>query len=251
MKVFTVLLGLAIAIAPSGPCLKFARGATTLKDANRRPGQTVNLLKLVDPKFDVIRGKWALSDGTLKSLPADHSPNRIQIRYAPGKEYDLRIVVERIGGRPALVIGLVMGGRQFTVDLDGWDSGDLAGISSIDGKTGENNETSRRGTLLTNRVDCTVDCAVREGHVVVKVDGKKIIDWRGSPDRLSLWSGWKMPEPRALFLGCWGSEFHIKKLTIRSTRGQILPRPAEDSRTREMRKVLEERLERMRRLEKR
>ena len=116
----------------------------------------------------------------------DDPEGRRRRRPGPGGEYDLKVVVERKEGNPPFVVGLPVGNLQVTVDFDGWDRNDKCGISVIDGKSGEGNETCRLGKLLTNDQPSTIVCAVRTGGIRVVIDGIKVIDWKGERARLSL-----------------------------------------------------------------
>lgn len=44
------------------------------------------------------------------------------------------------------------------------------------------------------------------------VDGKTLIDWKGSPAELKLIPGYRMPDDRSPFIGCWETSFLIHEL---------------------------------------
>lgn len=82
------------------------------------PQGAVDLLALIDLKKDAVLGDWTLSGGVLTSpLVKDYA--RAQIPYVPPEEYDLEIAVRREGSMEGLSIGLVGGGRQFLLTVDG------------------------------------------------------------------------------------------------------------------------------------
>ena len=87
----------------------------------------VDLLKLIRPDKDAVKGKWSFQGDTLIS-PAD-ALARVKIPYEPPEEYDLTVVTERKTGNNSLVVGLMVGGRQCQAELDGdWP---VHGIGSV------------------------------------------------------------------------------------------------------------------------
>lgn len=233
MKVNVLLLGWVVGLISMAPA------AGVPRDVGGPHPKKVDLLKIIDTDHDIVLGRWSISDGILNSHPASSKANRIQIRVDPGKTYVLKIVVARKGGNPALIMGLSMAGKQFTVEIDGGKKGDVAGLSSIDGKSGASNETTSRKALLTNGTYSTIVCRVRNGRVIIGVDGRKVIDWKGSPARLSLLDEWQTTESgRALFIGCRGGEFKFRELSLQTFNGKEYP--PEDPRARELRRFYEE-----------
>ncbi|HXX93103.1 MAG TPA: hypothetical protein VEN81_05685, partial [Planctomycetota bacterium] len=198
-------LGLAVLLlAPSA-------GA---RDSRGLPPREIDLLAKIDLRRDVVQGKWGLEKGVLVALQGPAEPCRIELPFAPGDGYDLRVVVERKEGNPPFIVGFPVGDRQITVDVDGWAQNDKCGISLIDGKPGDGNETSRLGKLLTNDQPSTILCAVRRGRIRVVIDGRPVIDWKGEGSRLSLWPGWKMPHPNTPFVATWGGLFRVTRIGL-------------------------------------
>jgi hypothetical protein len=194
------------------------------RDSSGSGGGDIDLLKLVLPKKHAVLGTWTVEKGVLHSALGPSQPFRLELPYAPGDEYDLRVVVERKEGNPPFVVGFPVGDRQVTLDVDGWGGSDTCGISVIDGKSGEGNETRRVGKLLVNDRPSTIACLVRKDGIRIVVDGVKVIDWKGERSRLSLWPGWTMPHRNTPFVATWGGRFDITRisLTPRSGRGSPL-----------------------------
>jgi WD40 repeat protein len=180
---------------------------------------SVDLLKLIDPARDAVQGEWALKDGVLEpTKPA--SPARVQIPYSPPEEYDLTLVAERTEGKESINLGLFGGGRQFQVVIDGWPTaGYLSSLWSLDGKDGSDNESTRRGLLLSNGHPATIICSVRKTGVKVAVDGKTIIDWKGNYERLTNPGLAKIPDPRAMSIGCYDVIYRFSRLTLTPVSG--------------------------------
>ena len=185
----------------------------------------VDLLGRIDPKRDAVEGDWRQSNQVL-TFAGDKEWSRIQIPYHPPEEYDLTVVAERVRGIEILILGLVVGGKQATVVLDGWGGG-VSGLEKIDGKVSQGNETTHRGWRFVNGKPTTIVCKVRKSGVAVTCDGRQIIDWRGEADRLSIVGGWKVPDEGQFFLGGWkGGAFRFKQLAVRevSKGGVAAPR---------------------------
>lgn len=185
-------------------------------------GRAVNLLGRIDPKRDAVEGDWRLI-GKVLTFDGDKEWSRIQVPYQPPEEYDLTVVAERVRGTEILIIGLVVGGHQATVVLDGWGGG-VSGLERIDGKVSQDNETTHRGWRFSNGRPTTINCRVRRGGVSVTCDGKPIIDWKGDASRLSIVGGWKVPDDGQLFLGGWkGGAFRFRKLEVKEVSKSGLP----------------------------
>lgn len=194
-------------------------------------GPAIDLLGRIDPRRDAVEGDWRLSKGVL-TFAGDKEWSRIQVPYHPPEEYDLTVVAERVRGTEILILGLVVGGRQATVVLDGWGGG-VSGLERIDGKVSQDNETTHRGWRFANGKPTTIVCKVRKSGVAVTCDGRQIVDWRGEAERLSVVGGWKVPDEKQLFLGGWkGGAFRFKKVEVRegsaggvAATGASLPTP--------------------------
>lgn len=175
-----------------------------------------DLLLLVDPGRDAVTGNWGFGNGALLS-PLGYS-TRLQILVRPPEEYDLAMTAKRTEGRDALVIGLVCGGRQASVVLDGW-GGAKCGLGMIDNFRPPNNETLREGQLLPNQIPTNLVCRVRKNGVVLLVNDETVFDWQGDPQRLSLFKAWAVPDPDCLFLGSFQARFEITNLKLTPVTG--------------------------------
>ena len=100
------------------------------------PYRTVNLLKLVDPARDTIRGTWSFVDGSLVSTEGAG----IEIPYDPPKEYDYRLVFVPTFGKHVMQI-CRGGGRQFGFIVGGWGN-TISGFDMIRGQRANGNPTT-------------------------------------------------------------------------------------------------------------
>ena len=86
------------------------------------------------------------------------------------------------------------------------------------------NESTLKQRILNSGQQSTIVYSVRKGGVKVTVNGKSIIDWKGSLTRLTLTKEFAVPNSKALFIGSWNTEFRVTRavLTPISGRGRIL-----------------------------
>jgi hypothetical protein len=180
----------------------------------------VDLLRLIDPKADAILGQWKLEDGVLSSNAT--AAGRVQIMYQPPEEYDVTMVFSRRSGIDNISMGLVTGGTQFCVSIDGFaGQGGASLIESIDGGGPlERNPSVVRGLHAQGNQPHTVVYSVRKGRISATVDGKKLLSWEGESRRLSPNPVWKVPDGRAMSLGSWGVELSVTKLILTPVTGQ-------------------------------
>ncbi len=173
----------------------------------------VGLLALVDLKQDVVAGDFKLESAALK-VPSSGEFPRLQFPYAPPAEYDLSFVVERLDGTNSLNFGLVAGGGQCMLILDGGKTGETSGLEMIDGKNFGMNETTSPGRRLPAGAPTSVMISVRKGSIAVSVAGKPAIDWKGDLKRMSVWTPWQVPRKDAIFVGSSGSGFKISRVLL-------------------------------------
>lgn len=186
---------------------------TTSSVAMALPAGSVDLLALIDPKLHKVVGEWAKDGPTLTGSLAPYS--RIQIPYEPPEEYDLVLHLERRRGTTFLV---GFPGRAMLA-LDGY-GGNLSCLEVVDGKRGDQNETAFKGAVLADAKKCVLSCSVRKGGIAATLDDRKLVDWKGERSRLSMPQDWPTPNARALWLGCWDSDFQISRITLVPVSGQ-------------------------------
>jgi hypothetical protein len=177
-----------------------------------RYGSTVDLMPLVDVSRALVGG-WSLNGGALICGPGGHT--RVPIHYQLPDEYDLKIVVTRIDLGGSLSVGLASQDIRFSMTLDGW-APKVNGFHNIDGKTPENNPSTYRGSVVTNKKPLTLLIKVRRDELGLDVDGRRICSFKGDFTRLSGgkadWAD--IAGHNGLFLGSWGSVWSFTKVEI-------------------------------------
>ncbi|HUT93700.1 MAG TPA: hypothetical protein VMY37_29825 [Thermoguttaceae bacterium] len=190
--------------------------------SGEEPPKMVDLLKVIDPARHGLRGQWT-SEGSDLISPKE-SLATLFIPYDVPREYRLTVAAERISGSAGLNLGLVVGGRQTMVVLEGYGK-KWNGLSLVDGVGADRNETRRQGIVFREGEPCTIVCSVRRLGVRVTCDGETIIDWTGDPERLSLDKRyWPNVPQNRLAVGTWaGVVLRISKLEIEPLGGRSTP----------------------------
>ncbi|QDU38527.1 hypothetical protein Mal4_28560 [Maioricimonas rarisocia] len=187
---------------------------TQLDLSSQTEGNPVNLLDVIQPSRDKLIGPWTLQNGTLTSPMLQ--PARIDVPVKPPSSYVLTVEAERLQGRDSLNLGLVVGGRGVTVIMDGY-GGQVTGLNRLDGRTGDVNESTHRGKVLPNGRRNTIVCTVTPKSVLVSANGRTVINWTGSPQRLSRDHRWTPGLDDHLQIGCWATKWRITRMELTPT----------------------------------
>jgi len=188
-------------------------GASITFDKKRKLEQ-VDLLSKIDIKRDTVTDGWKRLGGVLVGTPDGRQDSKIEIPYTPSEEYDVTFVTERKEGSGGIYVGLIGGGRQFTMELDGIPT---SGIH-IGGP--EAAKVALPGKILENKKPRVITCMVRKDALVVRLDGKDWIAWKADWTQLA-----EVPVSAAvraknyLFLGTGGvggCTFNVTQLTLSS-----------------------------------
>jgi hypothetical protein len=175
-------------------------------------GAAVDLLALLNPEQDQLQGQWRREGGALISPATDAA--MIQVPYAPGQDYRLTLVAEPATVARGLNLGIVVGGHEVMVALEGWDKR-ANGLNLVDGKTADDNETTNIAAVFDAGRPTTIVCIVRKTAVQITSNGQPLIQWSGDPARLSLDQRfWPHSAPGKLFLASWESSYRISKLEL-------------------------------------
>jgi hypothetical protein len=181
-------------------------GATFTGDLTKG-GAPLNVLQAIDPKKHASGGDARISGGVLVCSGS----GILEVPHVPPNSYDVEMVIERKEGEEECHIGLVASGKPFSIQID-WSKGTCTGLSGVDGKRVYENETRTNGKLLMLRKPRTILCAVREDVIVVLIDGKEFIRWKGDPKRLSLSS--RPEKDQNLFFSWNSATFWVSKYVV-------------------------------------
>lgn len=174
-------------------------------------GKSIDVLRTIDPRLDSVRGIWFIDEGKLLWNRDDFA--RMQIPIAPPDKYTLRLRVERKFGDDQFGIGLVVGGHQTLVSIDGYN-GKISGLHRLDGKKSNANATTFKGTILTANKPVNLVVKASPNSILLQADGKKIIDWTGDASRLSQDEKYVMPNTNWLYLASFNSQCAISEFLL-------------------------------------
>lgn len=185
--------------------------------------KAVDVLRRIELPRDALRGSWSKAGGAVV-FGGDAEFAKLVLPGRVPQAYQLSLSVTRETGHEIFVLGLVAGEKTAAVLLDGWGGG-VCGIDMIDGRSGSDNESTRRGFRFKNGTPTKIECRVDAGRINVACDGQSVIDWHGDFATLSAVDGWKTPGGQSLFVGAWkSSRFRIDSLTLTPVvPGQAVP----------------------------
>jgi hypothetical protein len=212
-----VLYESALPDAPPLARIKIQKRLDELDAALGTPG-TVNLLSLIDPSRHQTGGEFRKSGEGLIT-PAGAPFARVEVAYQPPAEYDLALVVVRKSGTNSFIVGLIADGTRFAVMFDAGPGGDASYLDQVDSRDGVGQQTGTSGKFLEIGKPATILVSVRKSLLTATVNGKKLIQWKGDYKRVGFDKAWMTPQPNAMILGSWGTEFVISKALLTPVSG--------------------------------
>ena len=190
------------------------------KELDKLGGQrTVDLLRLIDPAKDAIRGEWSFKDGAL--LSDITATARIRIPYQPPEEYDIEVVFMRRSAGDCVTILLSKGDKQFTFGL-GHYSNRRYGFELVDGRNALDDRVAVNGSVRTGQ-KYVMRVQVRNDEIRALVDGKPILQLKMDYTKVALHHAWGIADPRSLGLGSNGGETVFYSAQLREVRGRGKP----------------------------
>ncbi len=170
-----------------------------------------NLLKRITPDRNAFRGTWRFDGDTLVSPATPFA--RLQIPVTPPESYVLRGTVEAAEIKDCLALGLVVGDRQVTIVLNGFNN-TISGMQLIDRQMIPTNGT-KTGLVLQAGSPIQIVVTVTAGRIEAMCNGKQFLNWTGDFNRLLAGPDWEPPNKRQLYLGTNLTSYRISKLELR------------------------------------
>lgn len=199
-------------------------------------GTTADVSKLIQIDNDTRGGVWHWDEQN-RLVATRWGEKMLQLPFATPDEYDVAFTAEGVPGIDDLHVILTVGGRQVLLVIDGWNKS-ASGLEMVDGKWGDRNESTRRGSVLLDGKPNRIVCQVRAKSVRLICNGKTEIDWQGNPDRLSIGSrrhaGWY-----GVLIGGGRAGFRLSELACTAIPPQLpgSDRPAQPTATTPQAKV--------------
>jgi hypothetical protein len=185
--------------------------------------ESIDLLSLVDPTQDAVAGEWQVVNGELESPKRFGA--RIEIPFEPPAEYELTVIATPLDEPNGLILGQLLNGHRFLTLLNHSVQQEKAAsaLENVDGQNVRNNATTLMADLLQKDRPSQVIVTVRKDSVVVRCDGRTIIDWKGKPEQLSLGDYWDTPNKNSLFLGAYDCRYRFSRVSLAPISGTGKP----------------------------
>ncbi len=178
----------------------------------------VNLMSLLLPARDTVKGIWKLEAGKLIVEPSRFA--RILIPYEPPEEYDFRIILRRVAGINGAV-QIFSHYNRTAMWILGGQKNTAFGFQLVAGVAAFKNRTCAwmKNGLEIGR-DYTSILKVRNNGVKAYLDGKLISEWTTDYGDASLDRVWDLPDKRLLALGSSDSFFEFYKIDLLEVTGK-------------------------------
>jgi serine/threonine-protein kinase len=179
---------------------------------------TIDLLALVDPARDAVKGSWKLEKGRLVS--DEENAARLELPYLPPEEYDFKVVFTRKTGNDAVNQIVPHAATVFVWQMGAFEN-TVFGISEINGRRANENATTleRERCLETGR-EYTSILEVRRNRVTASLNGQKLVDWKTNYQDLGMNDDWRLRTDAVPGLGCWGSSTEFRMIELREVSGR-------------------------------
>lgn len=219
-------------ILPSLNGISRVRIEKRLQELEAKPGgeSWTNLLKLIDPDKNAVRGKWTKSsEGLQCTTPAFGA--LAAVPFEPAANYLIRAEVTRLSGNNEVMLVLPVAGSEVRVALgvnEKW-----GGIDRINNQMIYANGPLARPAPVENNKRYVIEVSVRTGQagadptsqpveILVRVNGSDFTSFQGLASQLTgLPYGWRLANPKNPAIGCSNSTavFHslqYRKLSAKS-----------------------------------
>jgi len=171
-----------------------------------------DLLAEIDLDESWQAGAWTRENGVLTSPKRFGA--KLELLPPPPTGYRLVAIVEPLDPPNGLILGQRSGLQRF-VSLFGYavSGQQLSAIENVDGRN-VGNETTFRGDVFRQHQLSEVTVMVEPTGVRMTVDGKTIVNWKGTAEQLSLSDYWQTPNNTALFLGSYDCRYRFHRLSL-------------------------------------
>jgi tetratricopeptide (TPR) repeat protein len=205
-------------------------------DALAPAGPWLDVLKLVNPSKHAVRGRWLRQGRRIGVAATGH--DRVMIPIAPKGDYELKVQFARSKGDGDVNVVLPVGAACVTLALSEHRAR-ASGLSAVDGSFHRDKEAPASAGLsnrATHNVHVKVTTKDGSAKIRASLDGKKLLDWSGTPLALSVTDEWRLPNKTVLGLGTYSgctttfAGAQLRMLTGRAAPVEIAVRNESDAR---------------------
>lgn len=198
--------------------------AERLPEANEAAWQkALNLLPLIEPARDTVRGEWTREFDTLVGDRGGFA--MIEIPYRPAAEYDYRVEFTPRKRGSVGALHLARGDRCFTFNFFG-AGGATFGFECIDGKALPGNPTATRMVPMEVGRRYVTVVEVRTNEVRAFLNNCFVAAWKTDYADLQTDERWKLRDASLLGLGCQTRvEFHSARVREVAGKGTFTRQP--------------------------
>jgi hypothetical protein len=183
------------------------------------PDGWYDYMNYIDPEKNTVAGMWSFTSSNALAVASGAKNGRLVLPITAPGSYELEVAFTRTVGSDAVVVCLPVG-RAACALLLGGEGGAAAGLDLVNNKPYKDNETSVRPASLFNDTKYTVLVRVflgrDEAEVVIMLNGKPYIKWKGPPSALSRAETWKLPDGRCPGLGSCDSSVIFHSVRMRT-----------------------------------
>lgn len=174
-------------------------------------GKTLKGWKLNDKGFYEDHGKVSVKDGEILLGKGDPATGIVLDGNPPKMNYEVRLEAKRVeGGDFFCGLTFPVGDAHQTLIIGGWGGG-VTGITSIDGMSAVENETTGY-TEFENNKWYKIRVRVKPQHVQVWLDDEEIIHYNPEGRKLAIWIEQDTTKP--LGIGTWNTGAALRKLEL-------------------------------------
>ncbi|KPJ74918.1 MAG: hypothetical protein AMS14_04570 [Planctomycetes bacterium DG_20] len=219
-----MLSGEARLLRPGGAA---AAAAPTTREEAAPELRWADLMPLVDPARDAVKGTWS-RQGSALAITGPAGFGRLMFPVAPMGDYEFEVRFVRTAKGPfggvAFVFPVADGAGTLVLGVAGSKA---SGLEMIRGQSALSNETTVRGRGIVNGREYAVRVKVlvqeTQAQLAAFLDGEPFTSWRGPVAALSVFSGWRLPKPECLGVGCQSGAIEVRSARLKMLSGEARP----------------------------
>ncbi len=187
--------------------------------------QWIDLLPLVDPKKNAVRGQWE-RQGSGLAIVRWTDFGRLMIPAVVRGNYDMKVRFARTTGGGIVGVVLPVGPTGVLLAL-GFQNDACHGLGEVGGKDAASNKSTVRPGKIENGRPYDVRIKIRldgkQASVRVAIDGKYLIGWRGPASALTVGEYWRLPRPDCPGLTSYNANIVFPSVRLKTR--SCMPKP--------------------------